>query len=121
MDKDPRADGPVPDSQEMTRALARIAERSRHPVADFLERQARDSALTELFDPLHVGDAFLQMTAQILASPAQIVEAQISLWSNYLQLWQHTARTMMGEPAEAASAPEEWNQAELFDFIKQSY
>jgi polyhydroxyalkanoate synthase len=121
MDKDFRTDGPVVDAREMNRALARIAERSRHAVADFLDRQSRDQALAALFDPLHVGDAFLQMTAQILASPARIVEAQMSLWSNYLQLWQHTARTMMGEPAETAAAPEEWNQAELFDFIKQSY
>ena len=123
MDKDLRTDGPVLDSQEVTRALARIAERSRRAVADFLDRQSRDSALTELFDPLHIGDAFLQMTAQILASPAQIVEAQISLWSNYLQLWQHTARTMLGESERAppAAAAEPWNQAELFDFVKQSY
>lgn len=122
MDKDLRADGPVLDSQEVTRALARIAERSRRAVADFLDRQSRDSALTELFDPLHIGDAFLQMTAQILASPAQIVEAQISLWSNYLQIWQHTARTMLGESERASPAPaEQWNQAELFDFVKQSY
>jgi polyhydroxyalkanoate synthase len=122
MDKDPRTGGSVIDSQEMTRALARIAERSRRAVADFLDRQSRDSTLTDLFDPLHIGDAFLQMTAQILASPAQIVEAQISLWSNYLQLWQHTARTMLGEGERPAPAgPEQWNQAELFDFVKQSY
>ena len=121
MDKEFRAEGPVIDSQEMTRALARIAERSRRAVADFLDRQSSDSALSPVFDPLHVGDAFLQMTAQILASPARIVEAQMSLWSNYLQLWQHTARTMMGESPEAPAASEEWNQAELFDFVKQSY
>jgi polyhydroxyalkanoate synthase len=121
MDKDSPADGPVIDSQEMNRALARIAERSRRAVADFLDRQSRDTTLANFFDPLHVGDAFLQMTAQILASPARLVEAQFSLWSNYLQLWQHTARTMLGDAPEASAAAEDWSQAELFDFIKQSY
>jgi len=120
MDKDAPADGPVIDSQEMNRALARIAERSRRAVADFLDRQSRDSTLANFFDPLHVGDAFLQMTAQILASPARLVEAQFSLWSNYLQLWQHTARTMLGDASDAPAA-EDWSQGELFDFIKQSY
>jgi polyhydroxyalkanoate synthase len=122
MDKDLRAEDPILDTREMNRALARIAESSRRTVAEFLDRQARDASLVDLFDPLHIGDAFLQMTAQILASPAQIVEAQISLWSNYLQLWQTTARTMMGDNTAAPpAAAEQWNQTELFDFIKQSY
>jgi len=120
MDKEFR---PIVNADEMNRALARIAERSRQAVAEFLDRQSRDTSLTEFFDPLHIGDAFLQMTAQILAGPVQIVEAQVSLWSNYLQLWQHTARTMMGDsgPAPAPESGERWNETELFDFIKQSY
>jgi len=121
MDKDFRADDPILDTQEMNRALARIAERSRLAVADFLDRQSRDTSLADFFDPLHVGDAFLQMTAQIMASPAQIVEAQMSLWSSYMQLWQHTARTMMGETEAPAASSEQWNRDELFDFVKQSY
>ena len=121
MDKEFR---PIVNAQEMNRALARIAERSREAVADFLDRQSRDTTLTAFFDPLHIGDAFQQMTAQILASPVRIVEAQMSLWNNYLQLWQHTARTMMGEspaPASPAAGTDRWNESELFDFIRQSY
>lgn len=120
MDKEFR---PIVNEAEMNRALARIAERSSAAVADFLDRQSRDNTLTDFFDPLHIGDAFQQMTAQILASPVRIVQAQISLWNDYLQLWQHTARTMMGEavPAPAAPGNEHWNEAELFDFIRQSY
>jgi len=39
-----------------------------------------------------------------------------------MQLWQHTARTMLGESdADASSAAEQWNRDELFDFLKQSY
>src|SRR5579859_7900217 len=121
MDKEFR---PIVNAEEMNRALARIAERSSEAVAVFLERQSRDSTLADFFDPLHIGDAFQQMTAQILASPVRLVQAQMSLWNNYLTLWQHTARTMMGEapaPASEAGGTERWNETELFDFIRQSY
>jgi len=121
MDKEFR---PIVNADEMNRALARIAERSRQAVAEFLDRQSRDTTLADFYDPLHIGDAFLQMTAQILASPVRLVEAQMSLWNNYMQLWQHTARTMMGETGlgEATQGTtQRWNETELFDFIKQSY
>lgn len=105
----------------MDRALARIAERSRRAVSDFLERQSRDTSLSDAFDPLHIGDAFLQMTTQILTSPARLVEAQMSLWSSYLNLWQQTARSMMGEEEHSGPVAEQWGEAELFGYIKQSY
>lgn len=121
MDKEFR---PIVNAEEMNRALARIAERSREAVAEFLERQSRDSTLADFFDPLHIGDAFQQMTAQILANPMRMVQAQMSLWNNYLTLWQHTARTMMGDTPDAAAestGTDRWNETELFDFIRQSY
>jgi polyhydroxyalkanoate synthase len=121
MDKEFR---PIVNAAEMNRGLARIAQRSSEAVAEFLQRQANDATLAAFFDPLHIGDAFQQMTAQILASPVRIVEAQMSLWNNYLQLWQHTARSMMGEavpPLSDTNGIERWNESELFDFIRQSY
>lgn len=109
------------ENRDMDRALARIAERSRRAVADFLDRQSRDASLSEFFDPLHIGDAFLQMTTQILTSPVRLVEAQMSLWSSYLNLWQQTARSMLGDPEDPIPGAERWDETELFGFIKQSY
>ena len=109
------------ENRDMDRALARIAERSRRAVADFLDRQSRDANLSDVFDPLHIGDAFLQMTTQILTSPVRLVEAQMSLWSSYLNLWQQTARSMMGDPDGPVPGAERWDEAELFSFVKQSY
>ena len=65
-----------------------------------------------------------------MADPAKLVQAQMSLWQDYMALWQHTGRRMMGEESEPLVEPArddrrfrhaEWDDNHLFDFIKQSY
>jgi polyhydroxyalkanoate synthase len=118
------------DPAELSRAMSNIAERSQRIVTEFLSRQAEDGGKSGPVDPLHVGDAFLQMTAKLMADPARLVEAQMNLWQDYLQLWQNTTKRLMGEPAEPMVEPEKsdrrfkddmWQDNEVFDFIKQSY
>jgi len=108
-------------SDSLSRAIATIAERSQHIVAEFLDRQARDQSIASAFDPLMIGDAFLQMTAQMLASPIKLAEAQMSMWSDYMRMWQNTAETLMGAPAEEAKGGPDWHESDVFDFIKQTY
>src|SRR3546814_19610249 len=72
--------------------MAKIAERSQQLVRDFLERQASDPerrrvVTPEAFDPLNVGGAFLEMTRQMMANPARLVQAQVSLWQDYMAPW----------------------------------
>ncbi len=60
-----------------------------------------------------------------------VMEAQIQLWRDWMGLWESTARRMLGGRSVApvvAPAPgdrrfrdAEWQQNEIFDFIKQSY
>ena len=128
------AEQPVPETKpadpaEMSRSMAKIAERSQRLVSEFLERQQRGAGRTDL-DPFNIGGAFLEMTAQMMADPAKLVQAQIDLWQDHLKLWQATARRMLGEQAEAVIEPEpgdrrfkhvDWDENQLFDFIKQSY
>jgi polyhydroxyalkanoate synthase subunit PhaC len=118
------------DPAELSKAVSNIAERSQRIVSDFLARQSGDGGIEGVVDPLHIGDAFMQMTARLLADPGKLVEAQMSLWQDYLQLWQSTARRLFGETAEPVVIPDEtdrrfkdemWQQNEVFDFIKQSY
>ncbi|MCX7368772.1 MAG: class I poly(R)-hydroxyalkanoic acid synthase, partial [Alphaproteobacteria bacterium] len=80
--------------------------------------------------PLDIGNAFLDMTSRLMANPARLVQAQIGFWQDYLTLWQHTARRMMGEPAPDVIAEDQkdkrfkdeaWRENEVFDFIRQSY
>ncbi|PKU23062.1 PHA/PHB synthase family protein [Telmatospirillum siberiense] len=118
------------DTAELSKAMTNIAERSQRIVSDFLARQAGGGAFAGFGDPLHIGDAFLEMTGKLMADPAKLVEAQIGLWQDYLHLWQVTTRRMLGESAEPVAEPDKgdrrfkddmWQDNEVFDFIKQSY
>ncbi len=125
------ADIKFPDPVEWSRALARIAEQSQRLVTEFLTRQgaARGEGIG-MGDPLNIGSAFLEMAARMMADPARLVQAQMSLWSDYLTLWQSATRRFLGEPAEPVIAPDAedrrfkdsaWNENVVFDYIKQSY
>jgi len=119
----------LPDPAVWAKSMAEIAEKSRHLVAEFLARQA-DGSGAGMADPLNVGAAFLDMTQKLMSNPARMVEAQLSLWQDYMRLWQSTAdRFIGGNPAPLAEpAPGDhrfkdpaWQESTLFDFIKQSY
>ena len=36
-------------------------------------------------DPLNIGSAFLEMTARLMTDPAKLLQAQISLWQDYMR------------------------------------
>ena len=117
----------LPDPALMTRTMAEVAERGQRIVGDFLRRQAEDPTRP---DPLNIGHAFMEMTARMMANPAQLVQAQIGFWQDYLTLWSNTARRMMGveTPAVIEEArgdrrfkDDAWRENEVFDFIRQSY
>jgi polyhydroxyalkanoate synthase subunit PhaC len=117
----------MPDPELLGHSMADIAARSQRLVNDWLKRQAKEGV--EL-DPLNVGGAFLEMTAKLLANPAQLVQAQLGLWRDYVTLWQNTTRRILGQepapviesdPKDKRFADPAWKQNEIFDFIKQSY
>ncbi|MDY0883319.1 PHA/PHB synthase family protein [Dongia soli] len=116
------------DPAAWSEAMAKIAEQSQRLVSDFLSRNADDIGAQA--DPLNIGRAFLEMTSRLMADPQKLVEAQISLWQDYMNLWQNTARRMMGGEAEPVIKPAAddrrfkdaaWQDNQVFDYIKQSY
>ncbi len=122
-------DAPALDTGDFSKNLAKIAAQSQRLVTEWLQRQTENGALDNP-DPLNVGNAFIEMTAKMMSDPSKLIDAQVSLWSDYLSLWQNTARRMMGEETEPLIEPEkgdrrfkhaDWEQNEVFDFIKQSY
>jgi len=119
----------MPDPVAMGKAMTDIAERSQRLVSEFLARQAENGAPAS-FDPLNVGNAFLEMTAKMMSDPAMVMRAQMTLWQDYMTLWQRTTQRMMGQEAEPVATPEKgdrrfsdaaWDENALFDYIKQSY
>jgi len=118
-----------PDPSEFARAMADIAERSQRLMNDFMRRQASGSVVP-FGDPLNVGEAFMDMTARMMANPAKLMEAQFTLWQDYMALWQNAAQRWLGQETEPLVQPEKgdhrfrdemWQENEVFDFIKQSY
>ncbi|WP_374656552.1 PHA/PHB synthase family protein [Dongia sp.] len=108
--------------------MARIAEQSQRLMQDFLGRHAKDFSIGP--DAASLGRAFLEMTARMMGDPAKLIEAQVSLWQDYMNLWQSTAARLMGQEAEPVIAPAKddrrfkdaaWNDNQVFDYIKQSY
>src|SRR6516162_3963962 len=118
-----------PELSEVSQQITDIAEKSRHIVAEFLKRQSADKGVG-MADPLSIGAAFFEMTARMMSDPARMVQAQLSLWNDYMTLWQRTAQRFLGGSAEPMIEPpagdrrfrdEAWTDNTLFDFIKQSY
>ncbi len=119
----------VPDPVQFSREMAEIAERSQKLVGQWLEHQMTDGSSGQV-DPLNVGRAFLEMTTRMMTDPAKMMQAQASLWQDYMRLWQSTAQKMMGGSGNAVAEPSNgdrrfrdplWDDNALFDYIKQSY
>ena len=118
----------VPDPVAWSRSMAELAERSQRLVQEFLTRQADGGGAV---DPLNIGGAFFEMTRRLMSDPTAIVQAQLTLWKDYLRLWQTTAqRFLTGAPADPIATPAPgdrrfndaaWSENALFDYIKQSY
>ena len=118
----------VPDPVELSRAVAGIAQRSQRLVAEFLAQNAGATPATP--DPLNLAGAFFEMTAKLLTDPAKLAEAQVSLWGDYMKLWQHTTSRFLGReeapviqpmPGDRRFRDPAWQENAVFDFIRQSY
>ncbi len=119
----------ISDAQAFGRNMARVTMASQRLIGQFLTRQAQRFG-REPFDPLNISGAGLALLKQMAAHPTTMLNAQFELWRDYLNLLQHTARRAMGGKAEPVTAPApgdrrfrdpEWQQNQVFDFIKQSY
>ncbi|MBM3580736.1 MAG: class I poly(R)-hydroxyalkanoic acid synthase [Alphaproteobacteria bacterium] len=121
--------GPDP-AGKPSASMADVAERAQRLVVDFLTRHGPEIASSTTPDPLNIGNAFLEMTARLMADPVRIAQAQMSLWQDYLGLWQNAAARMMGLDSTPFAEPERgdrrfkdaaWSDNQVFDFVKQSY
>jgi polyhydroxyalkanoate synthase len=118
---------------DMQAIMADIAERSQRLIQDFLAKNSTAAPAaggTGIADPLNIGEAFLALTQQLMADPAKVMQAQMNLWTGYMDLWRATALRLMGQPAEPVIAPEKsdrrfkdeaWSENAVFDYLKQSY
>ena len=120
----------MPDPVELSQSVAKIAERSQKLILDFMEKRSQSEDAKSTVDPFNIGGAFLELTQRMMADPAYLMKAQAELWQGYMNLWQYTAKRMMGEEAAPIASPskgdkrfkdQEWEDNAVFDYIKQSY
>ena len=126
----PTIDTHIPNPLAMGQAMADIAARSQRLVAEFLQRQAAQFGRPTKLDPVKVGSAFMEMTGRLMADPAKLMQAQMSLWNDHLALWQRATQRILGQEVPPVIEPAEddrrfrdpaWDENHIFDFIKQSY
>lgn len=119
----------LPDAVELSKTMAAIAEKSQRIVAEFLRRQSPQEGIG-MADPLNIGNAFLELTARMMRDPARLVQAQVSLWQDYMNLWQSAAKRFLGQTDAEPVVDDRgdrrfkdpaWQENVVFDFIKQSY
>jgi polyhydroxyalkanoate synthase len=117
----------IPDVEDMAATMVQIAERSQALITSFMSNQSGSIGMA---DPMNVGQAFIELTQQMLANPAQMMKSQMQLWQGYMDLWQSTTQKLMGFEVDATAAPalddrrfrnSEWDESIVFDYIKQSY
>ncbi|MEX0807673.1 MAG: class I poly(R)-hydroxyalkanoic acid synthase [Dongiaceae bacterium] len=116
------------DPLELARTMGRIADQTQRLLVQFAER-SRNGGNAPV-DPMNVMGAFIELTQRMMADPVKMMQAQVSLWQDYMNLWQTTAQRMMGQKTEPVISPaaddrrfkhEGWQNNELFDYVKQSY
>ena len=120
---------PEQDQQDVLHVLGEIAENTQRLMHGAAGRHcAVDGAASP--DPLNLRSTILELIARIMADPASMLQAQLSLWHDYLKLWQNTGQRLLGQPVEPLVAPDRsdrrfrdpaWDDHAVFDFIKQSY
>ncbi len=118
------------DMEQLSENMAEMTAEFQKMAHDFMDSQNTQKSDIET-DPMHIGETLLELTKYYSSHPEQLVEKQMNLWQDYMNLWQNASRKMMGDDTvEPSIEPErgdkrfkdaEWQENQIFDFIKQSY
>jgi polyhydroxyalkanoate synthase len=120
----------IGDPGAFARNMVKVGTQSQQLIRDFVRRQSEKSKSGAPMDPLNLTGTFMELLRGMVADPAVVMEAQFQLWRDYMNLWDRTARRMMGADVEPVVAPsssdkrfkdKDWQENQVFDFIKQSY
>jgi polyhydroxyalkanoate synthase len=120
---------PEREREGVVQLIGEISEKSQRLLHDLAGREYANGG-EGASDPLNLGSTILALTARMMTRPATMMHAQLSLWQDYLRLWQATSQQLLGQRAAPVIEPErgdrrfrdpDWDDYAVFDFIKQSY
>lgn len=101
----PAEEFPVPNVEEFSKNMMQVATQSQALLQKFLASNASQTE-TGPVDPMNVGAAFVDFLGHFVASPTLIFEAQADLAKRYIELWQQTAKRMLGYDVAPLVSPE---------------
>jgi polyhydroxyalkanoate synthase len=114
---------------ELTTICGSVAQRSSRLLAEFAQKQAA-SLSSAVRDEMGIARAFMDLYSRMAADPALLASTSMSMWADYMRLWQSSWLKMLGlhappvaEPAagDARFKDDDWSSNFVFDHIKQSY
>jgi polyhydroxyalkanoate synthase len=125
----PKSPYTLGDPVQFAQNMMRVGMQSQKLLGDFVRRRIADDGKSP-FDPLNIAGAFMALAHAMGENPEAVVQTQMGLWQDMMSLWENTARKMLGGEAPDVIAPspgdrrfrdKDWQENEVFAFIKQSY
>jgi polyhydroxyalkanoate synthase len=121
----------IENPEEFTRNILRFFEEGGRVLSELLDRpDAKISPYSAASEVSEATKTLSDIARVWLNDPARLAEAQGSLVSSYLDLWNNAIRRLLGEQVEPVVEPEpsdnrfkdpEWSTNPYFDFWKQAY
>lgn len=116
------------DPAKLAETMLEVSAQCNEVMKQFIDGQAEASP--EKLDPIGLGQAYMNLSAELMKDPEKLINAQMELWNAYSKIWQSTADSVKGEETEPVVSAvkgdyrfkhESWENNPFFSFIKQSY
>jgi len=125
-EKRPSSD--IPNLDKMSEEFMKILAKNQETFTKLMA--APQEALAGMLDPFNVMGSFVEGAKQLASNPEKLLQANLELWQQHMQLWQHAADRMLGKTTEPVAKPDpgdrrfkskDWEENQVFDIIRQSY
>ena len=121
----------IDNPEEFARNMLRLFEQGGRAMGDLLDRpDAKVSPFSAASEATEAIATLTDIARLWLTDPAKLAEAQGSLVSSYIDLWNNALRKLLGEQVQPVAEPDpsdnrfkdpEWSSNPYFDFWKQAY
>ena len=88
------------DLEDWAKTITDVSHQSQKLIQSFVEQTTCNG-----LDPFNLGQAFFEVWTKMAANPMALASSEISLWHDYLNLWNNTARRLWGLDAEPVVEP----------------
>ncbi|WP_068316185.1 PHA/PHB synthase family protein [Polycladidibacter hongkongensis] len=127
----PLLDFIVNNPEAFAQNLAKMAENGGKALAAYLEpRETKQTSDTTPEDLANLVKSLSPVAEYWMKDPSRAIEAQTRLWSGYMNIWNNTLKTMVGDapqdpvlpdPKDKRFKDEQWQQGNFFNFLMQMY